>query len=211
MFRPESPRPEERLVISRRIINIFGPEWSGKTTQTRLLSSHFNMPYVVTGDLLRDIQQNDHTELGDRVRAMFASNNYLDATLMLSVIENHINEHGELRKGFILDGGLRKLEEVRGFQSMLEKADCVMPVTVVHLRLPAWLSLQRVRLTPERERRPKDTQKKVLERLGEYNKNLGLRASHIRYNEVFGWKMFHIDARGSEDEVFQQVVSALRG
>src|SRR5258706_457405 len=77
----------------------------------------------------------------------------------------------DLKDGFILDGGFRTIEEIEGYQDLLEKAGSSMPVEVVLLRIPGWLGAQRI-LTSKRERED-DELEPLLKRMTNYYHDLG--------------------------------------
>ena len=208
MGSPEDLLAEERLVLGRRIVNLFGSEGSGKTTQAKLLAAKTDKPYIVVGDILRDLAVNDLTEIGDECRAMFAAHRYLDPKVLLRILRNRFMSN-DLSEGFILDGGLRTLEEVQGFQSVLEQSGNVFPLSVIHLRIPIWLGVQRLSTNVHARKRHDDNINAVLKRQSHYYSNLGSRVSFIRRQR--DWELLHVDARGSEEVIFQRVLDKLRG
>ena len=126
--------------------------------------------------------------------------------MLLDILTNRFRQE-DAAEGFILDGGLRTIEETNGFQIILEKANRVMPVTVVHLRIPGWMSYPRLVDGPDARRRDGDTLEGVLGRLSNFYKNLGQRTSFIRQQP--GWKLLHVDATGSIDTTVMNVRGVL--
>ena len=58
-------------------ILLIGPQGSGKSTQGKLLSEFLNIPFVVTGDILREISSSD-TDEGKRLKQIIESGNFAD-------------------------------------------------------------------------------------------------------------------------------------
>ena len=133
----------KEIKLGKEIVNFIGPEGSGKSTAAKGLSELSHKPYVSVGDMLRYVAKNDQTELGDECRDMFEHHRYMEPLTLLKILgEGFKNEIYE--DGFILDGGLRTVEETLGFWEMLEEAGRKMDMTVVHIRIPGWLGIERL-------------------------------------------------------------------
>lgn len=197
---------ENRLQLGKQIVVFIGPEGSGKTTMAKRLASNSQKPYITTGDILRDMAANDKTKYGDECRAMFKEHRYLNPNMLLNILVKRFSQD-DVNDGFILDGGLRTVEEIRGFPLVLKKANRVMPLTVVSLRVPGWMGAQRLVFDKDARRRDDDTVDGVLSRLSNYYKNLGQRASLIEKQE--NWRLLRINATGTIDEAFNSVQEAL--
>lgn len=190
--------------IDKNIIDFIGPEGSGKSTIARLLASKTKKPYISVGDILRDMKEHDHTELGDECRAMFSEHRYLDPNMLLLIQEKYLQNRNDLSNGFILDGGLRTVTEAQGFACMLIKAGKNMPVTVVHLRVPGWMGADRL-VAENGRRRDDDTPAAVLNRLRNFYKDLAVRSSLIDQQ----FRLIHIDATKDIDTVFNLLCKSL--
>lgn len=197
---------EKKLQLGRQIVTFMGPEGSGKTTIAKRIAADSQKPYITTGDILRDMAANDRTEYGDECRSMFAEHRYLNPYMLLDILVKRFSQD-DVADGFVIDGGLRTVEEVSGFQSVLEKANRVMPVTVVHLRIPGWISMQRLITGENARKREDDTVDGVLNRLSNFYNQLGQRATLIKQQE--NWNLLHVSARGTVDEVFHNVQEVL--
>ncbi len=198
---------EEKLNIGRRIVNLMGPEGSGKTSIAKRLAVESGKPYLTVGELLRDLAKNDPGLYGDEARSMFAEHRYFtDRQMLLDIYANRFARE-DLADGFILDGGLRSIEEVIGFQSTLDKAGRSMPVINIFLRVPGWISIQRLSTDPNARNRDDDTVEGVLSRLSRYYDQLGKRASLV--GKQPNWSLLHINGTRTLEEVFEEVQSAL--
>lgn len=204
--RETSPQPELTIDLGRQIINLMGPEGSGKTTIGKRLSAASGKPYLSVG--LRDLAANDQGQYGDLIREMFAKSIYLTDRQVLLDIYTYRFKREDLANGFILDGGLRDVTEVRGFPRALKKADRSMPVTNIFLRVPGWMSLERLSKNPHARGRSDDTEDRVLARLSRFYDHLAERASAIE--EQPNWRLIHINATGTPKETFEKVKFSLQ-
>lgn len=206
MISPERDLGREIADISRQIVVFMGPEGSGKTTIARRLATETNLPYVTTGDILRNMAVNDQTEYGDECRAMFKEKRYLNPQMLLDILAKRFAQN-DLKNGFINDGGLRIVEEVTGFQSVLERSDKVMPVTVIFLRVPGWMCMERLTTGKDARKRDDDTVEGVFSRLSHFYHDLGKRASLIERQP--NWRLLHINGIGTPEETYSRVLIAL--
>ena len=138
--------------IENQSVAFIGPEGSGKTTIAKRLSLELNKPYITTGDIIRDLAANDQGRLGIACREMFSAHRYLDWQTLLKILANRLSK-ADSAKGFVLDGGFRTLEETQQFKDMLLGIDRNLPLTVVHLRIPAWMSFERLVWGPNARKR----------------------------------------------------------
>ncbi|OHA68004.1 MAG: hypothetical protein A3D59_02770 [Candidatus Wildermuthbacteria bacterium RIFCSPHIGHO2_02_FULL_47_17] len=201
----ELDRGKEKLNLGKRIIIFIGPEGSGKTTMAKCLAEETGLPYVTTGDIIRDLAENDKGPLGDECRDMFANHAYLDGATLLKILVHRFSQE-DVAAGLILDGGLRTTEETADFASMLSEARLNLPVTVIHLRIPGWMSFERLMGETGRNRND-DTIEGILSRLAKYYYHLGQRANVIEGQS--NWKLVHIDARPAIESVYRGVSGKL--
>lgn len=198
---------EPELQIGRRIVVFIGPEGSGKSTIAQRIATASEKPYITTGGIFRQMAENDQTAYGDECRAMLAEHRYLKPEMLLPILVKRFSQD-DVKDGFVLDGGLRMVDEVKGFKSVLQEAGREMPLTAIHLQIPGWVSGQRLIFSPDARKRDDDTVDGLLSRLSNFYNGLGQRASLIREQ---GWELVRIDAMGSIEENFNRVQEALRG
>ena len=204
---PKTAEVREVFDIGRQIVNFIGPEGSGKSTIAKRLALESGKPYLAVGDILRELAANDPGPLGDECREMFAQHRYFKDREMLLDIYAERFKRNDLEQGFILDGSLRGVIEVAGFQLALDRADRTMPVVVVRLRIPGWMGIQRLSIDPKARSREDDDADAVLSRLSKFYNRLGERVSLIQKQP--NWKFIPIDATGTAETTFGKVRSAL--
>lgn len=192
----------ERLEDMGRIILFIGPEGSGKTTMAMRLAEDCGKPYITTGDILRDLAANDPGEWGNKCRVMFEQNTYLDGETLLEILIDRFRKEDTVN-GFVLDGGLRTLEETLEFQLMLERAERGLPLKVIYLELPKEKSYERLVSGENARKRNDDTYEGVTKRLEKFYHQLEERIQVIENQP--NWELVRIDALESPDRVYEQV------
>lgn len=97
-------------------ILLIGSQGSGKSTQGKLLSDYLDIPFVVTGDLLREIAATE-TEEGKRIKEILESGNLVDDETVISLIKERLRRE-DCQSGFILDGYPRTLEQAQNLDGL---------------------------------------------------------------------------------------------
>jgi len=192
----------ERIEIGKRIISFIGPEGSGKTDNSNLLSIQTGKPYLTTGSILRELATNDPGYYGEKAREMFASHTYLDGKLLLEIMCDRFSKE-DTSDGFVLDGGFRTVEETDDFEKTLIKAGRNFPVTVIYLNIPLETIYERL-ITGEKARKRNDDTKEALDsRLEKFFYRLEERLDLIRKNP--NWDLVEIDALPPLNIVYKNV------
>ena len=112
---------------------LLGPPGAGKGTQAARLREDFGLPYIGTGDLLRE-HKNNETELGLKAKEYMDNGDLVPDELIISMILDKVEEDGD--DGFLLDGFPRTVGQADALGEELEK---------LGRRLTAALSDRRVR------------------------------------------------------------------
>ncbi len=81
---------------------LLGPPGAGKGTQAERLTDDFNVPYIATGNMLREAVR-EETELGRAAKAYMDAGDLVPDDVITAVILEAI-ESADARDGFILDG-----------------------------------------------------------------------------------------------------------
>jgi adenylate kinase len=96
---------------------LFGPPGAGKGTQAERLRKDFELPYIATGDMLRQ-NVKDQTELGKQAKAYMDAGDLVPDELILAMAADRLNED-DAQDGFILDGFPRTLEQAQALEKQL--------------------------------------------------------------------------------------------
>ena len=111
---------------------LLGPPGAGKGTQAKRLTGAFGACQVSTGDILRKAAQ-EKTPLGQRAAAIMAKGELVLDALMVDLVAERLRRD-DCRRGFILDGFPRTLEQAAGLERMLKaigsKVECVFSIRV---------------------------------------------------------------------------------
>jgi len=98
---------------------LLGAPGSGKGTQAKLLSDHYRVPQISTGDLLRAAVKAG-TPLGLQARAAMEAGRLVSDDLVLAMIRERLAER-DAAKGFVLDGFPRNIAQAQALDAMLER------------------------------------------------------------------------------------------
>jgi adenylate kinase len=101
------------------ILLLMGAPGSGKGTQGRLLSKHFGIPYLASGDLLRRaIEQ--QSDIGRKVQSYVERGLYVPDDLMVPMVMSELERlYLDQHKGVILDGFPRTREQAASLDAAL--------------------------------------------------------------------------------------------
>jgi adenylate kinase len=80
---------------------LLGPPGAGKGTQAARLREDFGLPYIGTGDLLREHKENE-TELGVEAKKYMDNGDLVPDELVIAMILEKVDDEGA--DGFLLDG-----------------------------------------------------------------------------------------------------------
>lgn len=105
-------------------IVLIGTPGAGKGTQAKILTEHFNIAHISTGDLLRD-EINLKTELGLKISNVITSGQLVSDEIVLTLIKNRIQKD-DCKNGFILDGYPRNISQAETLESVIGKIDKVI-------------------------------------------------------------------------------------
>lgn len=98
---------------------LLGIQGSGKSTQGNLLSKQLNIPYLSTGHILREITK-EKTRLGRYIKETINSGVLVPDEKMIPILEQYL-KRSEYKKGYILDGFPRTLQQAKEFSNNVDK------------------------------------------------------------------------------------------
>ncbi|WP_250278373.1 adenylate kinase [[Clostridium] colinum] len=107
---------------------LIGSPGAGKGTQAKVLSKHFNIAHISTGDLLRE-EINLKTELGLKIIDIMNAGKLVSDDIVESLLSNRIKKD-DCKNGFILDGYPRNVEQAEGLSSIVGDIDKVVLISV---------------------------------------------------------------------------------
>lgn len=202
-----------------------GPPGAGKGTQAKLLTEEFGACQVSTGDILRKAVK-EETPLGKKASEFMAKGALVPDALMVTVIADRLRQD-DCRKGFILDGFPRTLDQADGLETILKDMglglDCVFSLKVsqrlIVQRLEGRRSCRRCgalyhvifqapvkkgicdRCEGELYQREDDREETIRARLRVYKKQTGPLIGHYRKKGL----LKEIDGVGSVEEIQNRI------
>ena len=100
---------------------LLGPPGAGKGTQAERLEEDFHLPYIATGNMLREAV-NDGTELGKQAKEHMAAGRLVPDELIIGMILECVEEQ-RCRDGFLLDGFPRNLEQAERLDEAMQRLE----------------------------------------------------------------------------------------
>jgi adenylate kinase len=104
--------------VSELNLILFGPPGAGKGTQAERLRKDFQLPYIATGDMLREhVKQG--TELGKQAKEYMDAGDLVPDELILAMTRARLQEP-DARDGFLLDGFPRTRAQAEALSDQLK-------------------------------------------------------------------------------------------
>ena len=144
---------------------LIGPPGAGKGTQAALLSQHFGIPAISTGDIFRYNVKNQ-TPLGVEAKGFMDRGEYVPDSLTNSLVRDRLS-HDDALGGFLLDGYPRTIDQVYELDGILSDAGKRLDV-VVQLTADTDELVRRLAHRAEVEGRADDTPEVIRRRLEVY-------------------------------------------
>jgi adenylate kinase len=98
---------------------LLGAPGVGKGTQGKLVSIHYKIPNISTGDILRSAIEKG-TELGIKAKAVMDKGELVPDTVMIDLIKERLQE-ADCKGGFILDGFPRTVQQAAALDEYLKQ------------------------------------------------------------------------------------------
>ena len=182
---------------------IMGPPGCGKGTQAERLSRRLGVSGVSTGDVFREHVKN-LTPLGRDVVTHLDAGDFVPDSLTNRMVRDRLNED-DVRDGFLLDGYPRNAAQQAELDTILaangHALDVALQLTADDTELVRRV-LRRATLTG----RSDDTEDVIRHRLELYYRETEPVASAYSRRGI----LLSVDGMGTEDEVFDQLLAALR-
>jgi adenylate kinase len=106
---------------------LIGPPGAGKGTQAGMISEKYKIPHISTGDILREAISSG-TTLGLVAQDFMDQGKLVPDGIVIKLTVNRLEED-DCRKGFILDGFPRTLNQAEEFQKVMD-VDIVIVIQV---------------------------------------------------------------------------------
>lgn len=206
---------------------LIGSPGAGKGTQAKVLSKHFDIAHISTGDLLRD-EINQKTELGLKIIDIMNAGELVSDEIVAKLLSNRIKKD-DCKNGFILDGYPRNVEQAESLPSIVGDIDRVVLISVEDELIiermvgrrgcPKCGQMYHVKYNPPKKEgicdecgaelviRKDDNEETVKNRLSVYHTST---SPIIDYYENKGL-LLKINGVGNIDDISKQLIDALEG
>ena len=181
---------------------VMGPPGSGKGTQAVTIAAHCGIPAISTGDLFR-AHVADHTPLGERARPFLDAGEYVPDEVTNEMVCERLSRD-DCRRGFLLDGYPRTLEQVATLDKILAESDVALD-TVLALRVDEEELVRRLVQRARVEQRSDDTEAVIRRRQEVYAEET---APLLAEYDARGL-LVTVDGAGSVHEVAARIFEAL--
>lgn len=114
-------------------ILLMGPPGAGKGTQAVQLVEELKIPHISTGDMFRAAVK-EGTELGKQAKACMDAGQLVPDAVTIGIVKERLAKP-DCRRGFILDGFPRTLEQANALDSTLKDLGIVL-TRVVNINVP---------------------------------------------------------------------------
>lgn len=201
---------------------LLGAPASGKGTQAAVLSAHFQVPKISTGDMLRAALAQG-TALGKEAARFMNAGELVPDAVVIGLVAERVSAP-DAAKGFILDGFPRTVAQAEALALVLDRR--AEPVSaVVQIDVPRELLMERATLRrtdkrtgqiyhlkynappldAELEHRADDREETVITRLDQYDAMTAALLPHYADLGV----LQRVDGVGEPAEVTRRILSAL--
>lgn len=122
-------------------IVLLGPPGAGKGTQAMFISNKYSIPHISTGDIFRK-HISEKTELGIKADQYISKGQLVPDDLTVNLVMARIEEE-DCKKGFLLDGFPRTLNQAKMFDEYLRKNNETLRIALL-INLPNDKILERM-------------------------------------------------------------------
>ncbi|BFU44743.1 adenylate kinase [Krasilnikovia sp. MM14-A1004] len=184
-------------------ILLVAPPGAGKGTQGALIATHFDVPHIATGDLLRDHVAR-RTPLGLAVQDCLDRGELVSDEIVLNIVRDEVEKAKREGRGYVLDGMPRNMTQARAIYQIARTLDMTAQV-VLHLVADDDELVRRLLARAALEHRTDDTEEVVRRRLAIY---------HDVTHPIVDWYdqrgiLVAVDAMQPVDRVARQILTAL--
>ena len=145
---------------------LVAPPGAGKGTQGALIATHFGVPHIATGDLLRDHVAR-RTPLGQTVRAHLDRGELVPDDIVLDMVRAAFEQAKANGGGYVLDGMPRNMAQARALYQVGRSLEMTANVAL-HLKADDDELIRRLLARAALERRSDDTEEVIRRRLALY-------------------------------------------
>ena len=182
---------------------MIAPPGAGKGTQGTLIATHFDIPHIATGDLLRDHVAR-RTALGLAVQEYLDRGELVPDQVVLDMVREELVGAKLTGRGFVLDGIPRNMEQARALYLISRELGMTADVAL-HLQADDEELMRRLLARAALEHRSDDTADIIGQRLALYHEVTSPIVSWYRDRGI----LVSVDAMRSAHQVGREILTAL--
>jgi adenylate kinase len=184
-----------------RLILLGGPG-AGKGTQAAFITSHYGIPQISTGDMLRAAIQAG-TQMGRAAKMLMDRGELVPDEVIIGMVLPRITQAAR-GNGYLLDGFPRTVEQTREARR-IAATDAVRPHAVVYLEVPREELIRRILERASIEGRADDNVQTVQKRLEVFDEATRPLIDQYRERGV----LYAVDANRDPDAVTDDILKVL--
>ena len=156
-------------------ILVFGAQGSGKSTHAKYIADKLEIPYIYTGDLFRNLE-NENSERGRKIKVLMKQGVLIPNELSIPAFKEYLNKF-DILGGVVLDGYPRNIEQA---QSLSVKIDLIIRVNLLEK-----IAIERLKERGRYDDNPEGIKKRLemfykqTEPIFDYFKNKGIKIAQI--------------------------------
>ena len=160
---------------------IFGPPGAGKGTQSKFISSKYDLHQLSTGELLRK-EITDKTELGSQISSIINSGELVSDHIVSNLIEKFISKE-VYKNRLVFDGYPRNLNQAKNLDNLLNKYNQKIDV-VLKLSVSLETIKKRISERQNQENRADDNEKIAVKRYKNYEMSISPVIEYYRQSNL---------------------------
>lgn len=184
-----------------KIILIYGPQGSGKSTQARLIADKLNLTLISTGEISRTIASQP-TPQGQRVKALIDAGEPTPTEILVPAVEE-VMRRNQSGSGFVFDGYPRFAQQIEPLLAFISSHGWEVSKVIV-IELESEEGIKRIMSRARIEGRRDDNPESIRRRLELYHQQT---IPIINYFKKVG-KVTKIDGSGTIEHVHSLVLQA---
>jgi adenylate kinase len=182
---------------------MIAPPGAGKGTQGALIATHFDIPHIATGDMLRDHVARG-TDLGRTVKRHLDRGELVPDEIVLDMVRTAFVEAKAAGGGYVLDGIPRNMRQAKAAYLIARELDMTADVAL-HLHADDDELVRRLLARAALEGRSDDTEDVIRRRLALY---------HQVTHPIVAWYgergiLVSVDAMRPPEQVGREILTAL--
>lgn len=156
-------------------ILVFGAQGSGKSTHAKYIADKLEIPYIYTGDLFRDLG-NEDSDRGRKILELMKQGILIPNELSIPAFKEYLGKC-DISEGVVLDGYPRNIEQA---QSLPIKIDLI-----IRINLSEKIAIERLKERGRYDDNPEAIKKRLelfyeqTEPIFDYFKNKGVKIAQI--------------------------------